>query len=246
MTDWTKKRYWIIGASAGLGKALAHKMSRAGCQLVLSARSEDDLKALVDELPGKAEYKVADVSDRDALNAAAEEIGEIDGMVLMAGVYWPLGADEWDTEKNETMLDVNAGGAIRAVGAVLPKMLEKGEGHIVLPGSLSGFRGLPGANAYGMSKAAVMYLAESLYADLKGTGVKVQVINPGFVKTRLTDKNDFKMPMIMEPEKAAQEIFDHMGSDRFKAGFPMLMSTLFRASQFLPDWAYYALFSSKK
>ncbi|MBV0913330.1 SDR family NAD(P)-dependent oxidoreductase [Anianabacter salinae] len=245
MIDWSTQRYWLIGASAGLGRALAHQMSRAGCELIVSARSEDDLKALVDELPGRASYVTVDAADQEAVEAAARDIGEIDGMVLMAGVYWPLGASDWDTGKNLTMLDVNAGGAIRAVGAVLPDMLKRGRGHIVLPGSLSGFRGLPGATAYGMSKAAVMYMAESLHADLKGTGVRVQVVNPGFIKTRLTEKNDFKMPMIMEPEDGAREIFEHMGTDRFKKGFPWAMSTMFRASQFLPDWAYYRLFSSK-
>lgn len=245
MTDWTKKRYWLIGASAGLGRALAHQMSRAGCELIVSARSADDLNALVDELPGKATAFPLDVSDRETVEKAAEEIGEIDGMVFMAGVYWPLGATEWDGEKNELMGDINYLGAMRAVGAVLPAMLAKKAGHIVLPGSLSGYRGLPGATAYGSSKAAVMYLAESLHADLKGTGVLVQVINPGFVKSRLTEKNDFAMPMIMEPEDGAREIFQHMGTDRFKTGFPWVMSTLFRATQFLPDWAYYRLFSSK-
>jgi NADP-dependent 3-hydroxy acid dehydrogenase YdfG len=191
VTDWTTKRYWLIGASEGLGRAVAHQLNRAGAEVIVSARNEDRLKELVAELPGRASYQAIDVSDRASVEAAAEAIGEIDGMVFLAGVYWPLASQDWDGEKNEIMADINYTGAIRSVGAVLPKMLERGAGHIVLTGSLSGFRGLPGAVAYGSSKAAVMYMAEAMQADLRKSGIKVQVINPGFVKTRLTDKNDF-------------------------------------------------------
>jgi short-subunit dehydrogenase len=122
-------------------------------------------------------------------------------------------------------------------------MVKKDAGHIVLTGSLSGFRGLPGTIGYGASKAGIMYLAESMHADLKSTGVKVQVANPGFIKTRLTDKNDFKMPFIMEPDEAAQIMLDHMKSNGFKRSFPTIFSLFFRVSQFLPDWLYYRIFS---
>ncbi len=239
------KRYWLIGASEGLGRALAHVLSRRGVEVIVSARSEDRLRELVEELPGKAHHVCVDVGDTGSVRAAAEKIGEIDGMVYLAGVYWPLGADEWDPDKNEKMTDINYGGAVRCVGAVLPNMVARGQGHIVLTGSLSGFRGLPGAVGYGASKAAIMYMAEAMYADLRGTGVEVQLVNPGFIKTRLTDKNDFRMPFIMEPEKAAREVADHMASDDFKKSFPWAFGLMFRASQFLPDFLYYRLFSSK-
>jgi NADP-dependent 3-hydroxy acid dehydrogenase YdfG len=244
VTDWTNKRYWLVGASEGLGRALAHQLSRVGAEVVVSARNEDRLKDLVAELPGRASYQTVDVADRANVEAAAEAVGDIDGMVFLAGVYWPLAAQDWDGEKNELMADINYTGAMRTVGAVLPKMLERGAGHIVLTGSLSGFRGLPGAVAYGSSKAAVMYMAEAMQADLRGSNIKVQVANPGFVKTRLTDKNDFRMPFIMEPEDAAREMFELMDSDRFKKSFPGLFSLLFRGSQFLPDFLYYRLFGS--
>lgn len=244
MTDWTKTRYWLVGASEGLGRALAHRMSRAGAELIVSARSEDRLKELVEELPGRASYQVVDVRDRENVEAAADAIGEIDGMVYLAGVYWPLGAEEWDNEKNELMADVNYTGAMRTVGAVLPGMLARGRGHVVLTGSLSGFRGLPGAVAYGSSKAGVMYMAEAMQADLRKTGVRVQLVNPGFIRTRLTDKNDFRMPFIMEPDEAAREMFEHMMSDRFKKSFPWGFSLVFRGSQFLPDSLYYRLFGA--
>lgn len=245
MSDWIGKRYWLIGASEGLGRALAHKLSAMGVELIVSARSEDRLKDLVAELPGKASYTVVDATDPISVRLAAKEIGDIDGMVYLAGVYWPMALKDWNAANAELTAEINYGGAMRAVGAVLPDMVARNAGHIVLTGSLSGFRGLPEAAAYGSSKAAVMHLAESLYADLRGTGVKVQLANPGFIKTRLTDKNDFKMPFIMEPEEAATAMIELMMSERFKRSFPGFFGSLFRVSQFLPDFLYYRLFSSK-
>jgi len=243
VSDWAGKRYWLVGASEGLGEALAHKMSAAGVELVLSARSEDKLTALADALPGRAQVVPVDVSDAASVTSAAEAVGEIDGVVQLAGVYWPFGAKDWDAEQAIAMADINYTGAMRLMGAVVPKFVERDAGHIVLTGSLSGFRGLPGAAAYTSSKAGVMTLAESLHADLHRTNVRVQLVNPGFVKTRLTDKNDFRMPFIMEPDAAAREFFEHMNSDAFKRSFPGLFSLVFRGSQFLPDWLYYRLFA---
>ncbi len=245
MTVWQGKRYWVIGASEGLGREVAHAISRLGAEVIVSARSEDRLIDLVSELPGKASYKTVDVQDRDGIEAAAAEIGHIDGMVYLAGVYWPMAAQKWDNAKADKMADINFLGASRCVGAVLPAMIERGEGHIVLTGSLSGFRGLPGAIGYSASKAGLMALAESMYADLRKTDIKVQLINPGFIKTRLTEKNDFTMPFIMEPKDAAQVFVDHMNGDGFKKSFPTMFSWVFRLSQFLPDWVYYRVFGAK-
>ena len=141
------------------------------------------------------------------------------------------------------MCDINFTGAVRVLGRVVPDMVQRGAGHIVLTGSLSGFRGLPGAIGYGASKAGVMYLAESMRVDLTKKGIDVQLVNPGFIKTRLTDKNDFKMPMIMEPEEAAKLYFRHMQSKRFARNFTRSFAAMFRLSQFLPDSIYYRIFS---
>ncbi|EET48069.1 SDR family oxidoreductase [Thalassobium sp. R2A62] len=244
MKDWTGKRYWLVGASEGLGRELALTMSRAGVEVIVSARSEDRLKDLVDELPGKASYVTVDVTDRAAVEAAAKDVGPIDGMVYLAGAYWPMKSGEWDNEKAEMMAEVNYLGASRVVGSVINDMVARDAGHIVLTGSLSGFRGLAGTIGYGASKAGIMYLAEGMYADLRKTGVQVQLANPGFIKTRLTDKNEFNMPFIMEPQDAAQEMFEHMNDDAFKKSFPRVFSWLFRGSQFLPDWLYYRIFGA--
>ena len=219
------------------------KLSRMGVEVVVSARSQDRLDALVAELPGKASAVALDISDSASVRAAAAEVGQIDGMVFLAGVYWPLKATEWDADKVEAMCDINFTGAARCVGAVLPDMVARDSGHIVLTGSLSGFRGLPGASGYAPSKSGVMAMAEAMYADLRKTGVEVQVANPGFIKTRLTDKNAFKMPFLMEPEEAADHMAMLMLSDSFKKSFPGVFASVFRLSQLLPDWAYYRLFS---
>ena len=245
MKNWQGKRYWLVGASEGLGREVAFCLSRAGAEVIVSARSEDRLKALVEELPGKASYITVDVADRAAVEAAAKEAGEIDGVVYLAGVYWPMKAQEWDNEKADMMGEVNFLGASRVVGSVIKDMVANDAGHIVLVGSLSGFRGLPGAIGYCSSKAGMMSLAESMQADLRTSPIEVQLVNPGFIKTRLTEKNDFNMPFIMSPEDAAKEVFEHMNSDGFKKSFPMMFSWVFRLSQFMPDWMYYRLFGAK-
>ena len=220
-------------------------MSRAGSEVIVSARSEDRLKSLVEELPGKASYVTVDVADREAVEAAAAEVGDLDGVVYLAGVYWPMKSTEWDNEKADLMGEINFLGASRVVGSVMAQFVEKNAGHIVLTGSLSGFRGLPGAIGYASSKAGMMALAESMQADLRTSPIEVQLVNPGFIKTRLTDKNDFNMPFIMTAEDAAKEMFDHMNTEHFKKSFPMVFSWVFRLSQFMPDWMYYRLFGAK-
>ncbi|WP_226780199.1 SDR family NAD(P)-dependent oxidoreductase [Oceaniglobus trochenteri] len=246
MREWNGKRYWLVGASEGLGRALARRLSAAGAEVILSARSADRLKDLADDLPGKASVVTCDVTDPESLRRAAEEAGDIDGLVYLAGVYWPQKAGEWNAEQVAAMCDVNFGGCARVLGQVVPKMAQKGAGHIVVTGSISGYRGLPGSIGYGASKAGVMHLAEQLYGEMRGSGVGVQLVNPGFIRTRLTDKNDFKMPFIMEPDEAAQEVFEHMQGEGFKKSFPMGFAAMFRLSQFLPDWLYYRLYFSGK
>lgn len=236
------KRYWLVGASEGLGAALARRLSDMGAHVTVSARSEDRLAALAAEIGGETRAVTVDVSDDDSVARAAEDVGEIDGMVYLAGVYWPMKSTEWDAGQATAMVDINFTGAVRVLGQVVPAMVSRDAGHIVLTGSLSGFRGLPGTIGYGASKAGIMYLAEGMHADLRNTGVSVQLANPGFIRTRLTDKNDFTMPFIMEPDEAARHMADHMKHGGFKTSFPKAFASLFRGSQALPDWAYYRLF----
>ena len=242
MRNWQGKRYWLVGASEGLGLSLARKMSAAGVEVVLSARSADRLTEAVAQMPGRASAVVCDVASRESVRAAAEQVGQVDGVVFLAGIYWPMRAQDWDAERVEAMCDINLTGCARVMGAVVPPMVARNSGHIVITGSLSGFRGLPGAVGYGAGKAGVMSLAESMHMDLQKTGVEVQLVNPGFIRTRLTDMNDFTMPQIMEPDAAAQVMFEHMTAGGFSRSFPTPFQWVFRLSQFLPDWAYFRLF----
>lgn len=242
--NFAGKRYWLVGASEGLGLALARQLAAAGAQVILSARSAEGLARACDSITG-AQAVAMDVADQASVTRAAAQVGAVDGMVFLAGVYWPMTAQAVDAEKLTAMCDVNFTGCARVVGAVLPAMIARGAGHIVITGSLSGFRGLPGAMGYAASKAGVMALAESLHSDLRGSGIKVQLGNPGFIRTRLTDKNDFKMPFLMESDEAAAHMMRLMRGNRFKSSFPTVFSWLFRGAQFLPDWAYYRLFAPK-
>lgn len=242
MRNFKGKRYWLVGASEGLGRALAFALSQAGAHVIVSARNAERLTELVDALPGTAEAVACDVADPDSVAVAAGKIGQIDGMVYLAALYWPISATSWNTQQAEAMGEVGYVGALRVVGEVLPQMLKRDDGHIVLTGSLSGFRGLPGAIGYGSSKAAIMSLGETMRIDLKDTNITVQNANPGFIRTRLTDKNDFDMPFIMEPEQAAEHMMKLMGSNRFSFSFPRFFASWFRFSQFLPDWLYYRIY----
>ncbi len=245
MREFRGKRYWLVGASEGLGRALAERLSAAGAEVILSARSADRLAEVAATLPGPSLAVPVDVADTASVRAAAAAAGQIDGVVFLAGLYWPMAAQDWNADQVETMCDVNFTGCARVIGAALPPMVARGTGHVVITGSLSGFRGLPGAIGYGASKAGVMALAESMQADLRGSGIVVQVANPGFIRTRLTDKNSFTMPFLMEPAEAADHMFRHTQTNRFKVSFPTVFSWLFRLSQFLPDWAYYRIFAPK-
>ena len=245
MRDWQGKRYWLVGASEGLGRELAFCLSRSGVELVLSARGRDRLEALAAALPGRARVLPLDVTDAKAVQAAASDAGEIDGVACLVGTCWPMSARDWDEARLEEMAAVNYLGPARIVGAVLPGMLSRGRGHVVLTGALSGFRGLPRSVGYGASKAAVMHLAESLHHDLRGSGVEVQLVNPGAMRTRLGERSDAPAPFAMEPARAAREMFEHMSSDRFKMNFPYGTSLLMRSGQFLPDWAYFRLYGQR-
>lgn len=235
------KTYWIVGASDGLGKAIAQNLDREGAKLILSARREDTLNELVNGLRSANAVPV-DVTDAKSVERAFERLEHVDGVIYCAGAYQPMAATDWKTDAAETMIDVNLTGAARVLSRLVPQFVARNTGHIVLIGSLSGFRGLPGAVGYGASKAGLMHLTENLYADLRDTNVIVQRINPGFIATRLTEKNDFKMPQIMSPEAAAKNVVEAMKSGRFSTSFPYPFALLFTLGQFLPRKIFYLIF----
>lgn len=236
------KTYWLVGASEGLGEALAHALAAEGARLVLSARSEPKLAALAAKLP-QARIAPLDVTDEASVAAAAAQAGPFDGVVYLAGYYDPMKAQGWEGAAIAQMCAVNFTGALHVLGQTVPAFVAKDAGHIVLIGSLAGYRGLPGSIGYGASKAALMHMGETLYADLHTTGVKVQLINPGFIQTRLTAKNAFKMPQLMTPDEAADHVLKAMRSRRFETAFPKPFAWLFTLAKFAPRALWLRLFS---
>ncbi len=238
MSSFHGKTYWIVGASEGLGRAVAEGLARDGAHLILSARNADRLAEICAKLPN-ARFVPLDVTDLDAVRRAVAQAGEIDGLVYNAGAYEPMRSADWDTEAVLAMTDVNYTGALRVLGETVPGFVRAGRGDITLIGSLSGYRGLPAAVGYAASKAALVSLAETMRFDLAGTGVTVRIVNPGFIKTRLTEKNDFKMPMLMTPEDAAERVIKAMSRRRFRTDFPAPFSWVVRLVDYLPDWLVY-------
>ncbi|GAB4570917.1 MAG: SDR family NAD(P)-dependent oxidoreductase [Rhodothalassiaceae bacterium] len=241
MRGFAGQRWWVVGASSGLGREIARLLAQEGAHVLASARSRDALEALSREADG-IEVLPMDVTDPVSVEAVATCAGLPDGVIYAAGAYEPMRAQDWQPGVAEAVADVNFTGALRVLSHLIPKMAARGAGRVVLIGSLAGFRGLPGAIGYGASKSALMHLAENLRADLLGTGVIVQRVNPGFIRTRLTAKNSFAMPQIMEAEEAARRTLSAIRRGRFSKSFPAPFSWLFTLGRLLPLPIFHALF----
>lgn len=239
------KKIWLIGASEGIGRALALRLAESGALLALSARNETALNELASTLGSTPLVASCDVRDASTVDRAFTNIMDawqnLDIVIYNAGYYVPMPSQKFDLPAIEAMVDVNFNGALRVLKNVIPCFLKARSGNIALVGSIAGYHGLPNALGYGASKAALIHLAENLACDLQGSGIKVQIINPGFVKTRLTDKNTFRMPQIMTPDKAADLIVKGLQTNRFEIRFPWLFSTLLKCMRWLPDRLYFSL-----
>lgn len=246
MTPFAGKKIWLVGASEGIGEAVARMLAASGAQMALSARNEKKLEALVEELPGAAHISAPlDVTNPDSVKFAWKDIAErwqgVDMVIYNAGTYDPMGAQKFDLAKTEQMVDVNFRGALRILDCVIPGMVQRKGGHIVLVSSVAAYRGLPNAIGYGASKAALLHLAENLKLDLEPCNIKVQAVCPGFVKTRLTEKNEFPMPFIVEADVAAQRIVKGMAGDAFEIHFPRRFSCMLKTLALLPHALYFPL-----
>ncbi len=234
--DFSGEHIWIIGASSGIGEALARELARGGAKLTLSARREDELNQLAAGLGGGHVAYPLDVSDADAVAHAAQTIaathGRIDRVIFLAAIYRPQDIDQMDMSFAKQLVEVNLLGAIYVTYAMLP-LLKAGGGQIVLCGSVAGYTGLPGGQPYSASKAAIINFAESLYAEV-GDVVDVKLISPGFVRTRITDKNNFHMPMRIEPEQAAKAIARGLKARAFEIHFPKRFTYLVKLLRWLP------------
>lgn len=235
---------WITGASTGIGHALALRMARDDWNIAASARSAETLKTMAMESDGKIAAHPVDVVDADRMADVAatvwREEGAIDLAVFAAGLHLPLDAAAFDIDPFRRLIEINFMGVVHGLAAVVPKMVERGTGHIAVVSSVAGYRGLPTAAAYGATKAALNNMTEALKFDLEPKGIKVQLVCPGFVRTPLTDQNPFPMPFLMEPEDAAEAFYRGLQGSAFEINFPKTFTTIMKQVRKLPHGLYMA------
>lgn len=243
MTDWCGRRVWLVGASSGIGAAVAHALHAQGAQVLVSARSAEALERFVHDHPGAQAWPL-DVTDEAAVARTARALlgqGPIDLVVYCAGHYHGMRATALDLPDLKRHLDINYLGALHVVHALMPALLARGSGHISLISSVAGFRGLPKSLAYGPTKAALTHLAETLYLDLAPRGLGVSVVHPGFVQTPLTAQNDFTMPALITPDQAAAAMLDGWARGRFDIHFPKRFTRAMKLLRLLPYRPFFAL-----
>lgn len=243
ITDWQGRSVWLIGASSGIGLATAKALHAAGARVVVSARNAELLQQFVDAHPG-AQAVVLDVADTAAIATAARYVQTqqgLDVVMYCAGYYQAMRAPTYSLPAMLRHLDINYTGALRVLDAVLPELLPQQRGHISFISSVAGFRGLPQSLAYGPTKAALINLAEALYYDVAPHGIGVSLIDPGFVETPLVANNDFPMPALITPEKAAAEILSGWRKGQFHIHFPKRFTRLLLLLRLLPYRWYFAL-----
>ena len=240
--DWHGRRIWLVGASTGIGRALAERLHALGATVIVSARKAEALQAFVQQHPGSTTLPL-DVTDNQAVLTAAQAAqadGPLDLVCYCAGHYRAMRATAIDLPDLLRHHEVNTVGALHVLAAIMPEMVAHRHGHISLISSVAGFRGLPQSLAYGPTKAALINLAETLYLDLQPLGLGVSVINPGFVDTPLTAHNDFYMPALMSPEAAAQAIVQGWAQGTFDIHFPKRFTWVLKLLRLLPYRLYFA------
>lgn len=244
--DYKEKNVWIIGASSGIGLALAHELARRGARLALSARRQDALDNLKNELGTIHVVFPLDVTDASAFIKIAVDVkdtlGQLDCVINLSAIYTPSSLANMNLVDARNIIDVNLMGTINTLQAVLPVLRAQGGGQIALCGSVAGYRGLPNAQPYAATKAAVINLAETARLEESKSGVDVRVINPGFVRTPMTDKNSFSMPMMISPEEAAQSIADGLLASSFEVHFPKIFTWIMKIVKIIPNRLYFRLF----
>jgi NAD(P)-dependent dehydrogenase (short-subunit alcohol dehydrogenase family) len=236
---------WLVGASTGIGAALAAALHARGARVAVSARRSDKLREFTQAHAGSLAVPV-DVLDAAALRSAARQVvaqlGPLDFVLYCAGHYVPQRADEaFDLAACMQQWQTNYQGALHLLDALLPQLLAQGHGHLSLVASVAGYRGLPQALGYGPAKAALANLAETLYFDLHPRGLGVSVVNPGFVETPMTAINRFRMPALQTPQQAAQAMLDGYARGEFEIHFPKRFTRVLKLMRLLPPAAYFAL-----
>ena len=246
------KVVWICGASQGIGRALAIELAAQGARVAASARNAAALDMLAEEtstLPGSVHPFPLDVTKLqslyDTLDDIAAALGPVDIAVLNAGTHKITPVEDFQSSDVEAIIGLNVMGTVHGLEVLLPKMRARRQGRIAVVASLAGYRGLPTAAGYGASKAALINLCEALRLELYESGVVLQIINPGFVKTPLTDKNPFEMPFLISAEKAAKIIAKGLQSKRYEIRFPTIFALIMAALRLCPHWLYSLLIRKK-
>ncbi|MFL2771302.1 MAG: SDR family NAD(P)-dependent oxidoreductase [Rhodospirillaceae bacterium] len=244
------KNLWITGAGKGIGKSVAFEYAAQGWSVAISARTNADLSDVSKEaraigLPGRILEFPLDVTDHDAtkvvFDAIEEELGPLDHIIFNAGTHIETPPEKFTVIPFRVLMEVNYMGVVNGLDAVLATLIHRRQGHIAIVSSVAGYGGLPNAAAYGATKAALINLCESLYTQLGDYGVMISVINPGFVRTPLTDRNKFPMPFLMEPKEAAKVIFSGMAKKKFEIAFPRMFVLILKFLKILPYSLYFTL-----
>ena len=239
------RKIWITGASSGIGKALAIKFAKEGWQVAVSARRESLLKELnnINQNIFSFPLDVTDSSNtKKVFDTILNELKSIDICVFCTGIHDPKSETKLNLEKIRKIMEVNFFGTVNSINAVYDYFKEKKSGHISMVSSVAGYRGLPIAGAYCASKSALISYAESLYFDMKRFNVRVSVVNPGFIKTPMTDQNPFPMPMIVSAKFAAEEMFKGLTkSNSFEIHFPKKFTFIMKILKIMPNWLYLKL-----
>lgn len=241
IADWQGKSVWLVGASTGIGRATAQLLHARGARVAVSARSATALQALAAQHPGMLALPL-DVTQPATLAPAIERLvarGPLDLVMYCAGHYKEVRATSFDLAEMLRHQQINYVGALHMLDAVLPHLLAQGHGHLSLTGSVAGYRGLPKSLAYGPTKAALINLAETLYGDLHPRGIGVSIVNPGFVETPLTAQNEFRMPALITPQRAAEDILRGWAAGDFEIHFPRRFTRWMKALHLLPYGAYF-------
>jgi short-subunit dehydrogenase len=244
-SDNTQKVIWLTGGSAGIGAATAKELARQGHIVCISARSLEPMQKFAEEassFEGQIKPYELDITKpkqvEEVVAKIEKDVGKIDIAILNAGFYDPDSLREFTSKSFKKHFDVNVIGTGYCLEAVLKRFIERDTGHVCIVASVAGYRGLPSSLCYGPTKAALNNLAESLAIETKGTNIKVQVANPGFVETRLTDKNNFYMPMRITQEEAAEKFVKGLGSNAFEINFPLAFALILKCFKLLPNRVY--------
>jgi NAD(P)-dependent dehydrogenase (short-subunit alcohol dehydrogenase family) len=239
---------WITGASSGIGRELALTMARRGYIVAATARNLEALEALEREsrgMTGAIRPFAGDVTDPVAMAATVTDIerhlGPVRLAVFNAGVYIPTHGEALDLGDFGKTIDVNLLGTINGLVPAVERMKTNGCGHVVFVASVSGYSGLPAASAYGATKAALINMAESLSFDFEKMNIRIQVVNPGFVDTPATRKNDFDMPALVPAEKAVDEIIRGIEQGGFETTFPRRFTYMLKLLRMLPHPLYFRI-----